>query len=284
MPARRIEEVVTIDAMQRVANQINGGMAQLLGELPKTSDSAETAHRRAAIQETVRMMSRAALVCLKEFRPEHYQSVMRASVHYARDRLRDRPARFILRPKPKWELPNDWLFAPIILGTYQVLLPSLKSMWTVAPKREVSRFFVSHTGRYGEPQQQGTARRFDTQRLRIQAIQKTARQLAEAEPPGGGPAPDFAITEQKARRWLRELRTPTVITRAIIAEYLNAVARNAPAVRKRMGVDPAFPLWHLKPNFTERRIRTLLIRARANDRELHKLRKILDGEQSTPPF
>jgi len=172
----------------------------------------------------------------------------------------------------------------MLLGSYQTICHELKVRFPKAPKRSTNRKLIDDSERYGEAQRIGTLRRFDTERNKIEAIQDTARTLAALAREGRKRLVlDYKVTEYKARRWVRTIRTPSTIAAALLGDYLNAVARNAPNILARFGVDPPRDP-ALKPIFTVRRMRTLLAAARSNDRELDKLRRILDGEQSSPPF
>ncbi len=285
MAARKIDQVVSVENLERFANRLNMHLSQLLMELPPAEAEAEQQRRMAVMHDTVRLMTRGGLACLKEFHPEHYHSIVRASVRYARDRLRNRPASFVPKPRSRSELPNHWLFLPVILSAYDMLVPALKRNWAPAAGRETAREFISRDGRYGAAQHRGTDRRFQTENRRIKAIQLAARDLAESESEGNKlvPVPGYSISNKKARGWVRTLHRPSSVAMAILADYLNAAARRLPEIRAYMGLPP-HELGLLKPTFTTRRMRALLVQARANDRELQKLRTILDGGQSSPPF
>ncbi|MGD0950427.1 MAG: hypothetical protein ABSA52_23795 [Candidatus Binatia bacterium] len=284
MRGRGIDKVVTPKAIEAVACQLNSVLSQLLRELPAPANNADRERRLSVLHETARLTTRAALVVLREFHPEHYRSIIDAAARYGRDLLRGRPAAFVPRPRPRSALPSEWLFLPMLLGSYQTICHELKVRFPKAPKRSTNRKLIDDSERYGEAQRIGTLRRFDTERNKIEAIQDTARTLAALAREGRKRLVlDYKVTEYKARRWVRTIRTPSTIAAALLGDYLNAVARNAPNILARFGVDPPRDP-ALKPIFTVRRMRTLLAAARSNDRELDKLRRILDGEQSSPPF
>ena len=81
MPARRIDEVVTIAAMERVAKQINTGMGQLLRQPPQAPDQAETERRMSVIQETVGKSGADAPIRSVRVRPQNAELVHRPLGH-----------------------------------------------------------------------------------------------------------------------------------------------------------------------------------------------------------
>lgn len=261
---RRIQDVVTIEATERIADQFNKGLWQLTFELSPAEDEAEERRRIDVLRETARLSLRGALVLLKEFHPEHYRSLIRATIALGRARLRGETGKFELRAKPHGEVPDEWVVLPEILGVYDAIMKRLRQAWKPPKKAFTTTWFVSKDGQYGEPQKFGTEVRYKTERRRVQAIIEVARTLAPAE------VLRYEVAEKKARRWVRASPKRSDIARELLADFFNEVRRRSDHVLEKTGSERLHGS-RAQADLTAGKMKNLLARARDQQRMLAKL-------------
>lgn len=150
------------------------------------------------------------------------RAILAAMMTYGRARLSGETAEFRVERSSNGKLASapSWMIAMM----HQAILEQLQAGWDKAPVRPVTGDrFVSDDGRFGDAQLRGIQRRFETEKKRIETIQRAARDLVEKGLPI---LPSYDVSAEKARAWLRKRKKPSAIADELLADYINTVAQN----------------------------------------------------------
>jgi hypothetical protein len=227
---RKIRDIVTWEAMNIEHKKLKENFLHEQMVFPSPQSAADVAHRRKIVENTCLVTGVAALTYLRERDPSAYSSIVRSSRHYMGILIKKGQAEFSIQPKR----PSDGflmrLYNVQVMAGYRRLMQKLQPLFRVRPTvpqhlLPTGARVVSKMGRYGEAQQIGFIRR----QLQIDAIatelckvgtELVGQQFMEAR----------GITSKLARRWSREYRTASELSRKVLSHIAQKKPRQIKAI------------------------------------------------------
>jgi hypothetical protein len=145
---------------------------------------------------------------------------------WAEQALRGEEPRFVVKLTAKKPAPA-WIMNPALIGVHRRIVGELKAAWSarVEGAPMLGTHFVSRTGRFGVAQLAGIRRHHIRGRQRVAAVIEVYAAVADE---AGIDTPE--LSEQTARRWVVEAKTPARVSHRV----LGALLRKSPRVIEKM--------------------------------------------------
>ena len=158
---KRLEDIVTESAVDKVTKYVNLARNSLDSSLPIAEDQEEQRRRDRIYRRAYVLTGRVALAYLRERAPSDFRVICYSGMRCAETAIREGRADYrIVRPR-KADMFRGRVANACVLSAYEGLKTDLRPCWreaTSAQPRLPKQHFVSKKSRYGEAQQLGAAR------------------------------------------------------------------------------------------------------------------------------
>ncbi len=222
---RTVGKIVSEERIAKAAKRLNSTFDRLRFSFSPPKNDAERRRWEAVLRSAATKTLLGAYVYLTEHRPAVARALLSAGTAYAEAAIAGTNAEFIVRQRVAKRVP-DWMIFPWILECHRLIYERLRKEWSAAPSAIEGRpHFVSHKGRYGSAQMQGTRRRYLQRKHRVDVVLEVLdNSIREAQLQKALPS------EREVGRWLERHRTPAKLSLQMIG-FLTA---KSPRLVKKM--------------------------------------------------
>jgi hypothetical protein len=192
--------------------------------VPQTKDEQTKQHE--ILRAGAKKAELGALAYLKEQEPAVYKGLVSAGARWAEEKIKTGDAVFRVRRPMDGKRFHEWLLGPQLIPFHIALESYFNGVFNtpLANDRVRRDHFVSRKGRWGDKQQAGLTRVRDEAEKRAAAVLDVGDMLHRTQNPAR------SVTDEQARSWVRQYRTPATLSLRIISHFCDRTPREMESI------------------------------------------------------